>query len=221
MIRTILEYIRDHPESSFPEISEGLGIEVEKWKNDFYSLKNDKYLNVIRTKKSDNHGNPLFINSFRLAPKGLELLLKLSEENKRTQNKNQDSKKIFISHSFKDRKITDRIIKKLLLPIFELDKNDIFYTSNQETGIPISSNWRNKIKTQIKECPIYVALITPNFQSSSTCLNELGAAWVLDKRIYPLILPPISYSNFGLLISDLQSLDISKAVNINSFRYIY
>jgi hypothetical protein len=69
----------------------------------------------------------------------------------------------------------------------------------------------------IQECDIYIALITKNFRESEMCLNELGAAWVLDKIIYPLILPPINYNNFGLLISDLQALDISKPVNIKSF----
>ena len=37
------------------------------------------------------------------------------------------------------------------------------------------------------------------------CLSELGGAWALNKDISPLLLPPISYDNFGVVISDLQA----------------
>jgi hypothetical protein len=220
MIREILDYLKKHPDSSFPDLKKGLGVPVTDFKDDFYNLKNDKYLSQKTIHGQDSNGNLKSYHVFRVSPKGLELLLNLSKtenlENKENTLKS-DSKKVFISHAYNDKKIADRIINKLVLPNLNIEKEDIFYTSKRETGIGISQNWRNTIKHNIIQCKIYIALITSNFQKSEMCLNELGAAWVLNKTIYPIILPPVKLDNFSLLISDLQALIISNPIDIRSF----
>jgi len=96
-----------------------------------------------------------------------------------------DKKKIFLSHAYEDRKIADRIIDKILVPVFELDKRvDIFYTSKRETGIRSSLHWRNKIKSSLINCEIFIALITTNYKQSEMCLGEIGAAWVQKKNLF-------------------------------------
>jgi hypothetical protein len=217
MIKEILEYLNNHPDSSFLELKKGLNIPVSDFKDDFYNLKNDKYLSQKTVYGQDKNGNRQSYHVFRVSPKGLEFLLSLSKAENLDITLETESKKIFISHSYTDRKIADKIINKLLLPNLTIEKKDVFYTSDRETGIPISLNWRNKIKLNIIQCKIYIALITTNFQSSEMCLNELGAAWVLSKTIYPIILPPVKLDNFSNLISDLQALDISNPIDIRSF----
>lgn len=93
----------------------------------------------------------------------------------------------------------------------------IFFTSKRETGIESSINWRNKIKSNLQDCDIFVALITTNFKNSEMCMGEIGAAWVLNKRIYPLILPPIKYENFSPLIAELQADLLLSRDDIQSF----
>lgn len=115
-------------------------------------------------------------------------------------------KKIFLSHSYLDKDIATRIVEKLLLKIFLLDKKtDIFYTSKRETGIESSKNWKNYIKNALLDCDVFIALITSNYKNSEMCLGELGAAWILDKPIFPLLIPPVKYENFSTVISDLQA----------------
>lgn len=127
-------------------------------------------------------------------------------------------KKIFISHSYQDRYIADRLIDKLIVPFFGIDKKkDIFYTSKRLTGIKASLNWKEQIKTSLKECEIFIALITPNYKNSEMCTREIGAAWVLNKCIYPLILPPVTFENFSVIISELQAENLSKSDNVKSF----
>lgn len=117
-----------------------------------------------------------------------------------------NSKKIFLSHAKLDREIANRIIDKLIVPIFNMDKQkDVFYTSRRATGIRSNTNWKENIKENLTECKIFIPLITVNFKNSEMCLSELGAAWALNKAIYPLLLPPIDYDNFGVVISDLQA----------------
>jgi hypothetical protein len=115
-------------------------------------------------------------------------------------------KKIFLSHAKLDREIANRIIDKLIVPIFNMDKQrDVFYTSRRATGIRSNTNWKDNIKENLTECKIFIPLITINFKNSEMCLSELGAAWALNKDIYPLLLPPINYDNFGVVISELQA----------------
>lgn len=127
-------------------------------------------------------------------------------------------KKIFLSHSYPDRKISDRIIEKIIVPIFNIDKHqDIFYTGKRETGIRSGVNWKNKIKTNLKNCDIFIALITANYKKSEMCIGELGAAWVQDKKIYILILPPIKYENSSVILSEIQADILINRKNIKSF----
>jgi sRNA-binding regulator protein Hfq len=219
-IRHILAFLITNPNSLREEIVKGLGVENNEIEGDLTSLIKDGYILKKSFITSKETGGTISRTKLSISPKGLQLFYSLPEnvsagiDNNNIKN---DVKKIFLSHSYKDRKIADRIIKHLILPIFEIDKKDIFYTSNRETGIEISINWRNKIKGYLKACDIYIALITPNFQESEMCQNELGAAWVLDKTIFPRILSPVSYSNFSILISDLQALELSRSENIKSF----
>lgn len=220
MNRKILTYLKNNPNSRLQDISNDLGITTIECKKALSYLINGKYILRKTRLGKNNEGKPSKFLAYQLSPKGNRVLtsqLKKDDINLKGQRESEDTKKIFLSHAYLDRKIADRIINKLILPNFTLDKKDIFYTSNREMGISISLNWRNKIKAQIKECEIYIALITSNFQESEMCLNELGAAWALDKTIYPLILPPVNYNNFSSLISDLQALDISKVINTKSF----
>lgn len=120
--------------------------------------------------------------------------------------KDISKRKIFLSHSYCDKDIAIKIVEKLLIKIFAINKqSDIFFTSKRETGIESSINWRNHIKTNLQDCDIFIALITTNFKESEICLAELGAAWALNKKIYPLIVPPIKYENFSPIIAELQA----------------
>lgn len=220
MIQEILEYIENNPSSFLKDISAGLGVDKTDIRDDLSNLIREGYINkksVII--KNESVGSTSKVK-FSISAKGLQLLNSMpsrSETSKTKKKYDPERKKIFISHSFHDRKIADRIINHLILPLFAIEKKNIFYTSNRATGIEISKNWRNKIKSHIHECDIYICLITSNFQKSELCQNELGAAWVLNKSIFPLILAPVTYSDFSILISDLQALDLSRAENIESF----
>jgi len=126
-------------------------------------------------------------------------------------------KKIFLSHAYKDKDIAIRIVDKIILPLFSIDKSDIFFTSRRDTGIKSSANWRNKIKQELIDCEIFISLITPNYKKSEMCIGEVGAAWIQNKVIYSLILPPIKYENFSVIISDLQADILIKREDVKAF----
>lgn len=130
----------------------------------------------------------------------------------------ENSKLIFISHAYADKVIVDKIIDKLLTSIFYIDKTkDIFYTSKRETGISSRSKWKETIKTNLKNSKIFIAIITSNFKKSEMCLGEVGAAWVLNKKIFTLILPPIKHESSNILLAEFQSDNLLKNSDVISF----
>ena len=92
-----------------------------------------------------------------------------------------EQKKIFISHSSLDTQIGEKFVDALIE--LGVDKNLIFYSSRYHTGVEIGKDFHSVIKNQLKNCEIVVFLLTRNFYQSPACLNEMGAAWILEKNI--------------------------------------
>jgi len=126
------------------------------------------------------------------------------------------NKKFFISHSKEDRNLADRVIRKLLMPIFQIKETDFFYTSNEETGIKVSEKWLNVIKNSINECEFFLPIISQNFKESEMCLYELGAAWGLNKKILPIIVEPLKFTNSSIITQELQQAKINQKASIKS-----
>ncbi len=218
MLIKLLEYIKNNPNSDREQCADGLKIEKEKIKDDFDSLIHDKLLRSKQVTKTNEFGGSKSYPVFSINAKGLEFLSNVSSTSTSKNKVDKLKKKIFVSHAYTDKGIAERIIEKLLIPIFGLDKkNDIFFTSKRETGINPSLNWRNKIKASIAETDVFIALITTNFKNKEMCQNELGAAWIENKEIFPLIIPPITFENFSVVVADLQAANIRINEDVKSF----
>lgn len=74
---------------------------------------------------------------------------------------------------------------------FDLTRKDFFLTSDEE--LQVGENWIEQIRKGVEEARIILPLITPNFLESHFCLCELGAAWVNNKALVPVIIPPLNY----------------------------
>lgn len=110
------------------------------------------------------------------------------------------NKKIFISHSSKDKEIVDQFVDKILHLGLAILPNDIAYTSREETGVIAGFDIQNFIKTNIKGCDFVFFMISSNYKKSEICLNEMGAAWALDKRIIPIVFPDVDFESIGWLL---------------------
>lgn len=115
-------------------------------------------------------------------------------------------KKIFISHSSKDKTIVDSFCKNILSNALDFSlQDDIIFTSGTGSEIESGSNWRNYLKNGILNCDIIFLFITTYYKESEICLNEMGAAWAGDKKVIPLIAPNISRDDLGPLMNVLQN----------------
>ena len=98
--------------------------------------------------------------------------------------------KIFISHSAKDQPVSDHL-SDLLIQGCNLSNEDVFSGSIENAGIMIGSDFMAWIKDRLKASDIIIQLVTPNYIESKLCMAEMGAAWALDREIFPFLHPDI------------------------------
>jgi len=216
MIDQIVKYLFNHSNITHQELCDGLNVQSQDIRAEFASLIKDEYLLKNRLDQRRLSVGISSVETFSLSPKGNEHYHKYIKDTKtkpddiNINNADPTAKKIFISHAKKDKGIAEKLIDRLILPNFNVDKDkDIFFTSNRNTGIRSSLNWHNEIKNSIKVCKIFMVIITKDFRKSEMCLGEVGAAWVLDKSIHPLVVPPVQLNDFNDVIAVTQAEDLS------------
>ncbi|AWG23381.1 hypothetical protein FFWV33_18520 [Flavobacterium faecale] len=88
--------------------------------------------------------------------------------------------KIFISHSSKNLNYGQAIVD--LLVAVGINSEQIIFTSNDAFGIPTGQNIFNWLKARITEKPHVIYLLSSEYYSSIACLNEMGAAWIVENE---------------------------------------
>jgi len=88
--------------------------------------------------------------------------------------------KIFISHSSKNKNYGNLLVE--LLRNIGIKESEIIFTSNIAYGIPVGQNIFNWLKSQITENPFVIYLLSEEYYESIACLNEMGAAWIIENE---------------------------------------
>ncbi|MBT2217117.1 hypothetical protein KK120_14915 [Virgibacillus dakarensis] len=101
--------------------------------------------------------------------------------------------KFFISHSSKNFKYGEAIVQ-LLMDVGMPQKNIIF-TSKVGYGIPKGKDIFKWLKSEIKERPFVIYLLSEEYYSSIACLNEMGAAWIIENEHIALFTPGFNPGN--------------------------
>ncbi|CDN32623.1 conserved domain protein [Mucinivorans hirudinis] len=131
------------------------------------------------------------------------------------QSVKSDNPKIFISHSSDDEKIVKSFVTQILRLGCGLQPKDIICTSLESMGVKTGEDIRNCLKNNLKDCEYVFFMISDNYQKSGICLNEMGAAWVLDKKVKPFLFPNLNFTDLGWLyeISKGSTLDNESALD--------
>jgi hypothetical protein len=93
---------------------------------------------------------------------------------------------IFISHSHDDRAIAEALVRFINLSV-GIEMNEIRCTSFAPTALALGGNLNSELRRDMKRCQRFLPLITANIPASEFVSFEIGAAWVLDKPIMPLV----------------------------------
>src|SRR5690554_5039567 len=106
--------------------------------------------------------------------------------------------KIFISHSSKNKLLGEKLVD--LLRSIGIKDSEIIFTSNTAYGIPVGQNIFNWLKSQITEKPFVIYLLSEEYYQSIACLNEMGAAWIIENKHAAIFTP-----NFNLSSKEFQN----------------
>jgi len=111
------------------------------------------------------------------------------------------SKKIsvFISHSSEDKVLVESFVHNIIVLGLKIPEEKIFCTSIQGMKIKTGEDFVRKIKANLISSRLVFLIITENYKNSEICMNEMGAAWILEKPTLTLIHDQISYSEVGFL----------------------
>ena len=119
--------------------------------------------------------------------------------------------KIFISHSSKNLKFGQAIVD-LLLSV-GVSSNQIIFTSNDAFGIPTGENIFKWLKERITEKPHVIYLLSPEYYSSVACLNEMGAAWIVENKHTIIFTPQFKPSSPEFLNGALDPREMGFKIN--------
>ena len=102
--------------------------------------------------------------------------------------------KIFISHSSKNEDYGNALVD--LLINVGVSGEQVIFTSNDAYGIPTGQNIFNWLKNEINEKPYVIYLLSPEYYSSVACLNEMGAAWIVENEHTMIFTPNFNIKSY-------------------------
>lgn len=124
-------------------------------------------------------------------------------------NRGMSKKRIFISHASKDKELVSKFVDSVMLLGMGIESEIIAYTSREDTGVTPGESIPQFIQNNIACADVVLLMISDNYKDSEVCLNEMGAAWALDKHIIQILLPNTSFDKLGWLES------LNKAIRID------
>ena len=130
-------------------------------------------------------------------------------------------KRIFISHASKDKELIGKFVDSILLLGMGIDSEIIAYTSREDTGVPAGDSIPQYIQDNIVCADIILLMISDNYKNSEVCLNEMGAAWALNKHIIQVLLPNTSFDKLGWLCSLDKALKIDDSDSIDGLCEVF
>lgn len=113
--------------------------------------------------------------------------------------KESTGRRVFISHSSKDKKYVTDFVNHILCLGIGLNPDDIFCTSIEDMTMRNGEDIRMHIQENIRSAEYSFLLISDNYKNSEICVNEMGAVWAYDANVRLFLLPNTSFSSIGWL----------------------
>lgn len=147
-----------------------------------------------------------------------KVLMQKVEKMQKTDNGETIAKKprVFISHSSADTDIILSFIQNVLVLGLGLDKGDIVFTSDETYGINPGDDIPQYIKRNISGARVVLIMVSQGYKKSEVCLNEMGAAWALDRNIISVLMPDANFDQLGWVINLKKAVRLDKKKSLLS-----
>lgn len=136
--------------------------------------------------------------------------------NTNDQDLKQVKKKIFISHSTKDKEIVEKVID--LLEIIGIKSNQIFCSSYEGYGVELGENFLYRIKNELNSNVFALFILSENYYRSVISLCEMGAIWIQSKDQIPILIPPFNYNHKQDVLPNTHSMKVNEPNKWNSLK---
>lgn len=159
---------------------------ILKWYQKNISRIHSNYL-VVNTESHDENIAKLkhFKKAFESTTE--DFLLKPN----RQPNKNEPI--IFLSHKSDDKKYADALEK--FITGLGVKNNQLIYTSHPLHKIPLDANIYDYLRKRINGNTFMIFLWSDKYLESPACMNEMGAAWVIQGDYTNIYVPTFSFGN--------------------------
>lgn len=116
--------------------------------------------------------------------------------------------KVFISHAYKDRVIVDAFVE--LLTKAGIPERKIVCSSTPGTQIHAGRPLYAELRRELSNEKVFVIfMLSDNFYASSVCLNEMGAAWIMNTKNEMILLPGFGFEKVAGVICENNLVGIS------------
>jgi hypothetical protein len=116
---------------------------------------------------------------------------------------NKMKNKIFISHSSEDIAFVQPLVE--LFEHMGLTPDDMFCSSVAGYNVPLDHNIFDYLKEQYQNYDLRVIFVlSENYYKSAYSLNEMGAAWVLQRKYTSVLLPQFDYKDVKGVIDQMR-----------------
>lgn len=124
--------------------------------------------------------------------------------------------KFFVSHASADKEMVSSFVDNILVLGTGVSKECVAYTSDAGLGVSPGDNIPQYIKDNISSADLVLLMISENYRRSEVCMNELGAAWALGKKMVQILLPDVTFDKLGWLLSLDKALKITDSDCLDS-----
>jgi TIR domain len=93
---------------------------------------------------------------------------------------------VFISHASEDKKLANAFTTLLVTGV-DIARREIRNTSDHRNGLAKASLIATSLRKDIENCDFFIPLITPRSLQQPWVLIEIGAAWGLEKAVWPVL----------------------------------
>ena len=115
--------------------------------------------------------------------------------------------KIFISHSSQDSELAGKLAKLFQLS-FSLPPEEIRCTSVDGYRLPVGTDTDQRLRQEVKQSKLFLAVITPTSIRSSYVLFELGGRWCTEMPMFPVLGRGATTSCLEGPLSGINALDL-------------
>ena len=99
--------------------------------------------------------------------------------------------RVFVSHAHDDVALVEAFTLLILEKGCGFQEGDLFVSSLPEHGASDGFDLLGQVRDKVEKASMVIAVITPTYHTRPVCVAELGGAWGVSGKLFPLLAPGV------------------------------